>query len=56
MNTMKINLCRSLCMSCEPSLYFAMLKCFKISLKRFLCHHAFYMIKEYYGHNEEILV
>jgi len=56
MNTMKINLYKSLYMSYEPNLYFAMLKCFKISLKRFLCHHAFYMIKEYYGHNEEKLI
>ena len=23
-------------------------KCFKISLKRFLCHHSFYTIKEFY--------
>jgi len=27
-------------------------KCFKISLKRFLCHHLFYTIKEYYEYNE----
>jgi len=26
--------------------------CFKISLKRFLCHHSFYTIKEYYEYNE----
>jgi hypothetical protein len=28
-------------------------KCFKISLKRFLYHHSFYSIKEYYEHNED---
>jgi len=27
-------------------------KCFKISLKRFLCHHSFYTIKEFYDYNE----
>ena len=43
-------------MSYEPNLYFAMLKCFKISLKRFLCHHSFYTIKEYYEHNEDKLI
>jgi hypothetical protein len=25
-------------------------KCFKLSLKRFLCHHPFYSTKEYYEH------
>ena len=40
-------------MSYEPNLYFAMLKCFKISLTRFLCHHSFYTIKEYYEHNKD---
>ena len=28
-------------------------KCFKISLKRFLYHHSFYSVKEYYEHNED---
>jgi len=56
MNTMKINLYKSLYMSYEPNLYFAMLKCFKISLKRFLCHHSFYTIKECYEHNEDKLI
>jgi len=28
-------------------------KCFKISLKRFLYHHSFYLVKEYYKHNED---
>jgi len=28
------------------------MKCFKISLKRFLCHHSFYTIKEFYDYNE----
>ena len=31
-------------------------KCFKVSLKRFLCHHSFYTIKEYYEHNEDKLI
>ena len=28
-------------------------KRFKISLKRFLYHHSFYSVKEYYEHNED---
>jgi len=27
-------------------------KCFKIALKKFLCHHSFYTIKEFYDYNE----
>jgi len=41
MNTKKIHLYKSLYMSYEPNLYFAMMKCFKISLKRFLCFYVF---------------
>ena len=26
------------------------MKCFKLSLKRFLCHHSFYSVEEYYEH------
>jgi len=29
------------------------MKCFKLSLKRFLYHHSFYSIEEYYEHNED---
>ena len=28
-------------------------KCFKISLKRFLYHHSFYLVKEYYEHSKD---
>jgi len=28
-------------------------KCFKLSLKRFLCHHSFYSIEEYYEHTDD---
>ena len=56
MNTMKINFYKSLYISYEPNLYFAMLKCFKISLTRFLCHQSSYTIKEYYEHNEDKLI
>jgi hypothetical protein len=27
-------------------------KSFKVSLKRFLCHHSFYSMQEYYQHME----
>jgi len=30
------------------------MKCFKMSLKSFLCHHSFYTIKEYYEYNKSI--
>jgi len=29
------------------------MKCFKLSLKRFLCHHSFYSIEEYYEHTDD---
>jgi hypothetical protein len=29
------------------------MKCFKLSLKRFLCHHSFYSIEEYYEHIDD---
>jgi len=29
------------------------MKCFKLSLKRFLCHHSFYSIEEYYEHSDD---
>jgi len=29
------------------------MKCFKLSLKRFLYHHSFYLIEEYNEHNED---
>jgi hypothetical protein len=29
------------------------MKCFKLSLKRFLCHHYFYSIEEYYEHTDD---
>ena len=32
------------------------MKCFKLSLNRFLCHHSFYSIEEYYKHNEDKVV
>ena len=29
------------------------MKCLKLSLKRFLCHHSFYSIEEYYEHTDD---
>jgi len=29
------------------------LKCFKSTLKRFLCHHSFYSLNEYYTYKED---
>ena len=29
------------------------MKCFKLSLKRFLCHHSFYSVEEYYEHIDD---
>jgi hypothetical protein len=29
------------------------MKCFKLSLKRFLCHHSFYSIEEYCEHTDD---
>jgi len=34
-------------------LFVSDVKCFKISLKRFLYHHSFYSVKEYYEHNKD---
>jgi hypothetical protein len=29
------------------------MKCFKLSLKKFLCHHSFYSIEEYFEHADD---
>jgi len=29
------------------------MKCFKLSLKRFLCHHSFYSVEEYYKYTDD---
>jgi hypothetical protein len=29
------------------------MKYFKLSLKRFLCHHSFYSAEEYYEHTDD---
>jgi hypothetical protein len=28
-------------------------KCFKVTLKKFLCHHSFYSVDEYYEYKEK---
>jgi hypothetical protein len=29
------------------------MKCFKLSLKRFLCHYSFFLVEEYYEHTDD---
>jgi hypothetical protein len=38
---------------CNTKILVSGMKSFKTSLKRFLYHHSFYSIEEYYEHNDD---